>query len=254
VKKVLVLVFAALSTPASAATAFYSYTAGLGSSGWTLNSNTTFGDPLYLEADLYGNFFVPLIDPLEYTIESVTMTLNTDAGAWATSGSPQPKYGSYAMTLSSGTLPVSFSDSDSWFSVGSSGEDLLVHNDTPLPVPDVFDPLYDFADFYGTPGNYDPMDVTTIGFHLLMGVGSPAGLLAYAYLDEANIEITYELTNLQLGIGDPNWPTGYGSGNGNWNIQIDPTGIVETVVPVPAAAWLFGSSLGLLGWMRRKAL
>lgn len=28
--------------------------------------------------------------------------------------------------------------------------------------------------------------------------------------------------------------------------------ITVNVVPIPAAAWLFGSALGLLGWMRRK--
>ena len=27
---------------------------------------------------------------------------------------------------------------------------------------------------------------------------------------------------------------------------------VPSVVPVPAAVWLFGSGLGLLGWMQRK--
>jgi len=26
-----------------------------------------------------------------------------------------------------------------------------------------------------------------------------------------------------------------------------------SVVPVPAAVWLFGSALGMLGWMRRRA-
>jgi hypothetical protein len=31
------------------------------------------------------------------------------------------------------------------------------------------------------------------------------------------------------------------------------TDLVFQVVPVPAAVWLFGSSLGLLGWMRRRA-
>lgn len=30
------------------------------------------------------------------------------------------------------------------------------------------------------------------------------------------------------------------------------TGIATTTVPVPAAVWLFGSALGLLGWVRRR--
>jgi hypothetical protein len=29
--------------------------------------------------------------------------------------------------------------------------------------------------------------------------------------------------------------------------------VALTPVPVPAAVWLFGSALGLLGWMRRRA-
>jgi hypothetical protein len=31
-------------------------------------------------------------------------------------------------------------------------------------------------------------------------------------------------------------------------------GIAVTTVPVPAAVWLFGSSLGLLGWVRRRSM
>ena len=40
--------------------------------------------------------------------------------------------------------------------------------------------------------------------------------------------------------------TGYGSTTLGFELY-------STVVPVPAAVWLFGSCLGLLGWMRRKA-
>lgn len=36
---------------------------------------------------------------------------------------------------------------------------------------------------------------------------------------------------------------------GAWAVR---DGDVVAVVPVPAAVWLFGSALGLLGWMRRK--
>lgn len=37
------------------------------------------------------------------------------------------------------------------------------------------------------------------------------------------------------------------------DIFIDNVSIQADVVPIPAAVWLFGSGLGLLGWMRRKA-
>lgn len=40
---------------------------------------------------------------------------------------------------------------------------------------------------------------------------------------------------------------------GNFVSGVDGTQFTYQVVPVPAAAWLFGSALGLLGWMRRKS-
>ena len=37
--------------------------------------------------------------------------------------------------------------------------------------------------------------------------------------------------------------------SGSYNFELE---ITPIAVPIPAAAWLFGSALGLIGWMRRK--
>ena len=55
------------------------------------------------------------------------------------------------------------------------------------------------------------------------------------------------------GPGGINWttfpPAPVSSGPPVWNYW---SGLSVTNVPIPAAFWLFGSALGLLGWMRRK--
>jgi hypothetical protein len=82
---------------------------------------------------------------------------------------------------------------------------------------------------------------------------------------------TYSQTNASSGLGHDNGLDGFyyeGVLDVANNSQILPGGIVRivmtsetgntwyvvegTIVPVPAAAWLFGSALGLLAWMRRR--
>jgi hypothetical protein len=46
------------------------------------------------------------------------------------------------------------------------------------------------------------------------------------------------------------WAEGNGFGPGGATVELD--NIVVSAVPIPAAVWLFGSGLGLLGWFRRR--
>jgi hypothetical protein len=41
--------------------------------------------------------------------------------------------------------------------------------------------------------------------------------------------------------------------NGEFGSNFVAMGLATTTVPVPAAVWMFGSALGLLGWIRRRA-
>ena len=40
--------------------------------------------------------------------------------------------------------------------------------------------------------------------------------------------------------------------SGDFNNSFKTTGLATTTVPLPAVAWLFGSALGLLGWVGRR--
>jgi hypothetical protein len=48
--------------------------------------------------------------------------------------------------------------------------------------------------------------------------------------------------------------TGAFAGPGGGAPRFDDAFMLPRAIPVPAAVWLFGSSLGLLGWMRRKSI
>jgi hypothetical protein len=65
-------------------------------------------------------------------------------------------------------------------------------------------------------------------------------------------------TGINIGLGT--FPSG--AGNDVWTDSSSQEVIIESfsgaqinsaVIPVPAAVWLFGSALGILGWVRRRA-
>lgn len=70
-------------------------------------------------------------------------------------------------------------------------------------------------------------------------LGNSTGLDGLFNALDVSLRIQNRLEAVTTGIGDA--------------AQIQKKISVAAVVPVPAAAWLFGSALGLLGWIRRRA-
>jgi hypothetical protein len=87
------------------------------------------------------------------------------------------------------------------------------------------------------------------------GPGFNVAIMTFGVIGSSGSSTTVQLDNGAYGTGwrapgagpyDP-YTVSYGS----INVQVVPVPNVQ-VVPVPPAVWLFGSALGLLGWMRRK--
>jgi len=121
---------------------------------------------------------------------------------------------------------------------------------------------YDISIFYDFDPAFDngPAGLGTINVTNAI-LGSAAPTTTTLVEDSQNLLFNFLATGIPGvvtapgGVFDPN-----ALGEYNFGIQVSQAGWgVENVrmdvqvVPVPAAVWLFGSALGLLGWMRRKA-
>jgi hypothetical protein len=73
---------------------------------------------------------------------------------------------------------------------------------------------------------------------------NPAFGIAFGWQDQSlSFTATSETQNLSFQAVSPNVGD---------RIEVALDGVSISAVPVPGAVWLFGSALGLLGWMRRK--
>ena len=91
-----------------------------------------------------------------------------------------------------------------------------------------------------------PLTIPLFSFTLSAGGGGPD-----FFLDFHNSLAVPDSNNPLVLLGELENRHSFRSESGP-GAQLVAGGFASAPVPVPAAAWLFGSALGLLGWMRRR--
>ncbi|MDJ0927493.1 MAG: hypothetical protein QNJ73_07555 [Gammaproteobacteria bacterium] len=184
-------------------------------------------DPIFAFIMGVANFTLPA-DPTnaEYSEDgdSVQVTFE-DAGAQSSSlGSP----GTASVALASMGTVLPF---DSFL--------VTVQNDVTLPDGTLIGDAISVSALGGT-GTYEGTLIRQLSFNLRDSTGT---MIDNAGLDQlVGLELT-DFTSAQLNILTP-----------SSIILGTVTSYSATLIPIPASFWLFGSGLGLLGWLKRRAV
>ena len=113
-----------------------------------------------------------------------------------------------------------------------------------LDMYDMNDDLFSLNSFIGLTGRF--MHVTG-SYGIIDAYSESTNTLAS--IDLGNGFTQYSLPNTWVDLTSVQFDTQYGSNE--W-VFVDNVTVNSAFVPIPAAAWLFGSALAGLGWLRRK--